>query len=178
MKNDVRYIDLDGQNLNEQPYVIENHKEAYVVIAKDRIFDLYSDELTDVLQLSDMEVYVTTKNIGIRNTNLWNLEDSLYVINGENLKEGFQLNQGGYAYGPYMKVKRGTDEITIEGSNLDSLLLEPTADEITIMNKTDRFVNLKIEIEEDLESFELYMRNDSSNLAKINSITITNYMIH
>lgn len=77
-----------------------------------------------------------------------------------------------------MKVKRGTYEITIEGSNLDSFLLEPTADEITIMNKTDSFVNLKIEIEEDLENFELYMRNDSSNLAKINSIIITNYMIH
>lgn len=178
LRNDVRYIDLDGQNLDEQPYVIENLKEAYVVIAKDRTFDLYSDDLTDVLQLSDIEVYVTTKNIDVWNTNLWNLEDSLYVINGKNLKEGFQLNQGGYAYGPYMKVKRGTYEITIEGSNLDSFLLEPTADEITIMNKTDSFVNLKIEIEEDLENFELYMRNDSSNLAKINSIIITNYMIH
>lgn len=83
MRNDVRYIDLDGQNLDEQPYVIENLKEAYVVIAKDRTFDLYSDDLTDVLQLSDIEVYVTTKNIDVWNTNLWNLEDSLYVINGK-----------------------------------------------------------------------------------------------
>lgn len=102
-----------------------------------------------------------------------------YFVNGEE-KDGVRyLNAGGISFGPYWALPKGTYQVVANGANLAQCLVKSYSlsgsllHEMSDITVRDDQISLTVTVLEDSFSFEVYLENRSSGVARLDSIDIT-----
>lgn len=109
----------------------------------------------------------------------YELNNSLYVINGEDTEQGRVLHQDGISHGPYIYLPEYEYQITVEGDNLSVLDYDvysgTYARSLTLdyIITNDNELQYTFQINEDYADWEIRFFNDSNTDAVIRHIYIT-----
>ncbi len=107
----------------------------------------------------------------------WIFKDNKYLNTGEDTEKGREIYKDGLSYGPYWCVPKGRYLITIRGSDIPEQLNIRTYYNCGSINvdyifleRTNGKITIEIDLEEDVDDFEIALNNKSDKSAFLYSI--------
>ena len=104
--------------------------------------------------------------------------DYPYIENGEDIGGVRTLHDGGYSFGPYVKLYQGTYEVTIEGSGIQNTVISCSGEkgqvkfECETVENCDERIVLRFDCADDVTDCEVYILNISGADITISDIRI------
>ena len=108
----------------------------------------------------------------------YDLIDNAFLLNGEDTDKGRLVHPGGCSSGPNITLDSGEYGAIIKGSNLENAIFRSTSDSgaADVRNKeklrTDNALEYKLYLEDETDSFETLIENETDRDVIIDSITL------